>query len=104
MSVRCLPPRIERLPIRVAEISFPLPPSRCLDCVEAFSAAIFWLQHTRKHAEAKRLSQFVVEEILPKMDPQNVHNTMMVLLPVIKKMKNEGKLSDTRSLFQTHVC
>ena len=46
----------------------------------------------------------VVEEILPKMDPKNVHNTAMLLLPVIKTMKDDGEFLNARCLFETHVC
>lgn len=43
------------------------------------------------------------EDLLPKMDPKNVHNTVMLLLPVVKTMKYEGKYATARQLFDFHV-
>ena len=38
------------------------------------------------------------------MELKNVHNTCMLLLPVIKIMKDDGEFSAARQLFDSHVC
>ena len=44
------------------------------------------------------------DDFLPKMDPKNVHNMVMLLLPVVKTMKYEGMHAMARHLFDFHVC
>lgn len=72
--------------------------------IKALSASILWNRHLGNINEAERLLQFVLEEILPKMDKKNVHNTVMLILPVVKVMKEDGKFEEARQLFENHVC
>ena len=70
---------------------------------QAFSAAIFWNRQMGRREEGKRLQDFVVNDLLPKMDPKNVHNSGMLLLPVIKTMKQDREYSEAKHLFGTYV-
>lgn len=71
---------------------------------QGISFSILWNRHLGRNEEGARLRRLVVEELLPKMDEQNVHNTVMLLIPVIKTMKEDGEFSEARHLFDTNVC
>jgi len=70
---------------------------------QAFSAAIFWNRHQGNDKEVKRLQESVVKELLPKQDHKNVHNTFMLLLPVIKTMKDNREFAEAKHLFDDYI-
>lgn len=71
---------------------------------QALSASIIWNRHLGNDDEAERLVRFILEQILPKMDPRNVHNMVMLILPLVKVMKEDGQYQEARDLFEEHVC
>jgi len=71
---------------------------------QALSASIIWNRHLGNDDEAERLVHFLLEKILPKSDPRNVHNMAMLILPLVKVMKEDGQYKEARDLFEEHVC
>jgi hypothetical protein len=53
--------------------------------------------------EAMRMCEYVIDELLPKMDPKNVLNTCELVLPVIRILKQHGQEERMRNLFGEHV-
>lgn len=70
---------------------------------QAYSSAILWNRYLGRNEEATRLNTYVIEELLPKMDLQNIHNTVMLLLPVLKFLKYNGEFARAKHLFESNV-
>jgi hypothetical protein len=72
--------------------------------VQALSASIIWNRLLGNYDEAERLMRFILEQVLPKSDPRSVHNMVMLILPLVKVMKEDGQYKEARDLFEEHVC
>jgi hypothetical protein len=53
--------------------------------------------------EALRMCEFVIDDLLPKMDPKNVLNSCELILPLIRILKNRGQEKRMRKLFYEQV-
>lgn len=62
-----------------------------------------WDEYLGNHERALQTCEYVIQELLPKMDQQNVCNSFQMLYPVIWVMKNNGKALDARTAFAEFV-
>lgn len=66
---------------------------------QAFSHSVNWSYALGKTEDALATCKYIVEEIIPKSDPKNAHNTFCLLYSVIVIMKEFGKAFEARDLF-----
>lgn len=70
---------------------------------QAFSHSVNWNHALGRTDAALATCKYIVEEIVPKSDPKNVHNTFCLLYSVVVTMKEHGKALEARDLFITAV-
>ena len=71
---------------------------------QCISQSALWNQCLGRHEQALGTCDFVINELLPYMDPQNVYNSFHMLYPIVWVMKDSG--TGTRSIrrFQSFCC
>ena len=72
-------------------------------CAQAYAFSALWYIEVGKEELGMRTCEYVLEEILDKMDPSNVLNFNVMLLPIIKILKSKGGAKRARELYQTYV-
>ncbi|KAL7552126.1 hypothetical protein ACHAWF_018244 [Thalassiosira exigua] len=70
---------------------------------QAFASSIDFNHCLGKTQEALDASIHIVDVILPKSDPKNVHNSFVLILPAIITMKENGLAMEAFSAFQTRI-
>lgn len=73
---------------------------RCGQCI---SQIALWSEQLHNTEGAMDICDFVVDDLLPKMDPQNVQNLFHVLYPIIGVMKNHGRAIEASEIFEKYV-
>lgn len=72
-------------------------------CAQAYAFSALWYIEVGKEELGMRTCEYVLEKILDKMDPSNVLNFNVMLLPIIKILKSKGGAKRARELYQTYV-
>ena len=72
-------------------------------CAQAYALSALWYIEVGKEELAMRTCEYVIDEILDKMDPSNVLNFNVMLLPIIKILKSKGEAKRARELYHTYV-
>ena len=72
-------------------------------CAQAYAFSALWYIEVGKEELAMRTCEYVIDEILDKMDPSNVLNFNVMLLPIIKILKSKGEAKRARELYHTYV-
>jgi len=72
-------------------------------CAQAYAFSALWYIEAGKKELGMRTCEYVIDEILDKMDPANVLNFNVMLLPVIKILKSKGEAKRARALYDTYV-
>lgn len=70
---------------------------------QAFSHSINWNHALGRIDAALATCKYIVDEIVPKSDPKNVHNTMCLLYTVFVTMKENGMALEARDIFNTRL-
>ena len=65
---------------------------------QAFSHSVNWNHALGKTDAALATCKYIVEELVPKSDPKNAHNTFCLLYSVLIAMKEHGKALEAREL------
>jgi len=73
---------------------------RCGQCI---SQIALWSEQLNNTEGAIDICDFVIADLIPKMDPQNVHNLFHMLYPIIGIMKNHGRALEARDIFEKYV-
>jgi hypothetical protein len=63
------------------------------------SLSVVWLNEVGNEKEAMEACDLVMNKLLPKMDIQNVHNSFVLVLPILWAMKDHGQ-----SLMAYTIC
>ena len=71
--------------------------------VHSYSQSALWHHRLGDTARSLEECEYVLEKILPHMDPGNILNTCELLLPVIRLLKPLGEEKRMRDLFNEHV-
>ncbi len=66
---------------------------------QAFSHSVNWNHALGRTDAALATCKYIVEEIVPKSDPKNAHNTFCLLYSVMVTMKEHDKALEARDLF-----
>ncbi|KAL7495786.1 hypothetical protein ACHAWT_004250 [Skeletonema menzelii] len=66
---------------------------------QAFSHSVNWNHALGRTDAALATCKYIVDEIVPKSDPKNAHNTFCLLYSVIVTMKEHDKALEARDLF-----
>jgi hypothetical protein len=71
---------------------------------QSFGCSAVWLVVLGRTQEALKTCRFVVDNLMPKMDIQNVHNAFVMLYPVIFIMKDNGRelALEARALYKQY--
>ena len=72
-------------------------------CAQAYAFSALWYAEVGKKELGSRSCEYVIDEILDKMDPTNVLNFNVTLLPIIKLLKSRGEASRARRLYDKYV-
>mmetsp|Transcript_2209 Transcript_2209/g.4203 ORF Transcript_2209/g.4203 Transcript_2209/m.4203 type:complete len:551 (+) Transcript_2209:189-1841(+) len=70
---------------------------------QSFSHSVNFNNSLGRTQAALETCSYVVEEIVPKSDPKNVHNTFCLLYSVVIALKENGLALKARDIFQTRV-
>ena len=70
---------------------------------QCYPQTALWHHMLGNETEALRMCEYVIDELLPKMDPKNVLNSCEMILPIIRILKNHGQEKRMRELFDEHV-
>jgi len=70
---------------------------------QSFSHSVNFNNYLGRTQAALETCSYVVEEIIPKSDPKNVHNAFCLLYPVVIALKENGLPLKARDIFQTRV-
>lgn len=70
---------------------------------QCYSQSALWHYMLGNVDEALALCEYVIDELLPKMDPKNVLNSCELILPLIRILKNRGQEKRMRKLFHKEV-
>ena len=70
---------------------------------QCYSQSALWHFMLGNVDEALKMCEYVINELLPKMDPKNVLNSCELILPVIRILKNFGQEKRMRKLFDEQV-
>jgi tetratricopeptide (TPR) repeat protein len=70
---------------------------------QCISLSAIWHVEVGNIDEALRTCDFVICELMPKMEPSNVHNSGVILSPVIWILKDSGMALKAKDLFEKYV-
>uniref|UniRef100_A0A7S4RWS7 Guanylate cyclase domain-containing protein n=1 Tax=Ditylum brightwellii TaxID=49249 RepID=A0A7S4RWS7_9STRA len=70
---------------------------------QSYGYSVLWYEVLGLHEEAQHQISFILDEIMPHMPPKNVHNSMMILFPVITVLKDKGMARKAGSIFRMYV-
>lgn len=70
---------------------------------QSFALATQWYEQIGQHEMADAQVETCLKSIIPKMDEKNVHNSAMILYPLIWIMKDRGMALKANEIFQLHV-
>jgi tetratricopeptide (TPR) repeat protein len=70
---------------------------------QCIAQSALWNDYLGNAEEALEICDYVIEDLLPTMDPQNVHNSFHMLYPIIWVMKKQGRALEARKVFGEFV-
>lgn len=72
-------------------------------CAQNFSCTVSCYNRLGKVDKALELSDYIVEELMPKMDLKNVHNSAVMLYAVVWIMKDNGQVERASKIWTQYV-
>lgn len=72
-------------------------------CAQVFSLSVTWNLLLGYERKARETCDFVLDHLVGKMDLRNVHNTLMILYPILFVMKDWGEAKRMRTLLNDMV-
>jgi len=70
---------------------------------QCFGLAAIWLMALGQQEKALQSCQFVISQLIPQMDERNVHNTCLILYPILWVYKEYGYAARARQIFDCCV-
>ncbi len=70
---------------------------------QCLSLSAIWLVEVGKTEEALRTCDYVISEIMPLMEPSNVHNSCVILYPLLWVLKDNGMALTAKQVFMKYV-
>jgi len=71
--------------------------------VQCYGMAVLWYALLEKKEELESLTDYILNNLLPQLDLKNVHNTFMLLFPVLCTMKRRGMFQEARRIFTANI-
>jgi tetratricopeptide (TPR) repeat protein len=71
--------------------------------VHAYSQSALWYHQLCDTENSLKACEYVIDDILPYMDPSNILNSCELLFPIIRVLKPQGQEKRTRDMFDEHV-
>jgi hypothetical protein len=72
-------------------------------CCQCIAQSALWSFHLQREDEASDTCDFVINTLLPSVDPRNVGHFFLMLYPVILVMKNLNRAKEARDVFEEYV-
>jgi tetratricopeptide (TPR) repeat protein len=66
---------------------------------QLYCVSILWYRARGQNAEALEMCWYIINDLIPKMDKRNVHNSMMMMYPVLWTLKDNGFATEARKHF-----
>lgn len=70
---------------------------------QAISLSSLWHEELGNSSESRQVAEFVIDDLLPKMDRKNVHNSLCLLFPILWVLKEDGRALQAREVFYSSV-
>lgn len=70
---------------------------------QSISLSALWLVEVGKTDEALKNCEYVVQDLMPKMQPRNVHNSFITLYPTMLLMKEHGMALQARDILKRYI-
>merc|ERR1712048_1144531 len=71
--------------------------------VQCYGVATIWYALLGKKEKVESLTDYVLNNLLPQLDLKAVHNTFMLLFPVLCTMKRRGMFQEARHVFSVNI-
>jgi len=68
-----------------------------------YGYSVLWYEIMGKHDESQSQINFILSRLLPLMPEKNVHNSLLLLYPVLLVLVDNGMAQKARSIFHSHV-
>jgi len=68
-----------------------------------YGYSVLWYEVLGRCEDAQNQIDFVLEELIHMMPPQNVHNSIVILFPSLTVLKEKGMARKAESIFLTHI-
>ena len=68
-------------------------------CAQLYCACILWHQTLGEHDKVIEICSYIINDLMPKMDSRNVHNSFMIMYPVVWALKDNGLALRARTHF-----
>ena len=67
-------------------------------CADMISTSITWLQYLNRTEEAKAVSKYVTDQILPEIQETELFSLLLLLVPITRLLKDQGQEHSTKVL------
>mmetsp|Transcript_24801 Transcript_24801/g.34650 ORF Transcript_24801/g.34650 Transcript_24801/m.34650 type:complete len:559 (+) Transcript_24801:1-1677(+) len=75
----------------------------CDHTAQNYGYSVLWYQVLGRSEEAMLQIDFILEELMPQMPEKNMHNTIMILYPVMFVLKEKGMARKAEDVFLKHI-
>jgi len=75
----------------------------CDHTAQNYGYSVLWYEILGRFEEAQLQIEFILDELMPEMPATNMHNSMMILYPVIFVLKEKGKPRKAEKVFLTFI-
>ena len=69
-----------------------------------FGYSVLWCHLLDHHAAADSQIEYIINELMPKMDQRDVHNAFVILLPLVWVLLDKGDARRAEVIFLQYVC
>jgi hypothetical protein len=69
-----------------------------------FGYSVLWYELLDRHNEADSQIDYIINQLMPKMDQRDVHNAFVILLPVVWVLLDKGEACRAEKVFLHWVC
>jgi len=68
-----------------------------------YGYSVLWYEVLGQHEESEKQINFILNELMPKMPEKNVHNSIMIILPVLWVLVDKGQARRAEETFRSLV-
>ena len=72
-------------------------------CAQNYGCAANCYMRLGKKKAALEIADYIEHQLMPKMDPKNVHNSVVMVMPILWILKDNGEARRARCIFKRYV-